>query len=208
MKKIVALVSLAVAAISTQAVASSFTPKFSDYAFSGTQYTVDAAANAYYSTNYGITIQNAYLYKDSRDTFDGIGVSTGTTSEFGTTQTARISFLDTTDFVTLDWWSILPTTYSAFKSNGDLIDSFSTGSDQLGNRSFNGHGSLISYITWTSQTGYGQISGLTYNYDGITDGRNTDIGDPSAVPLPAALPLMLSGLGVLGFASRRRKETV
>lgn len=209
MKKIVTIVAMAVAAISTQASANSFTPKFSDYAFPGTQFTVDAAANAYYSANYGITIQNAYLYKDSRDTFDGIGVSTGTTAEFGTTQTARISFLDTTDFVTIDWWTISPTTvYSAYTASNSLIDTFTKSGSQTGTYSFNGNGSLISYITWTSQTGYGQISGLTYNYDGITDGRNTDIGNPSAVPLPAALPLMLSGLGVLGFASRRRKESV
>ncbi len=31
-----------------------------------------------------------------------------------------------------------------------------------------------------------------------------EVQSPSAVPLPAALPLMLSGLGMLGFATRRK----
>lgn len=36
--------------------------------------------------------------------------------------------------------------------------------------------------------------------------RDGDVTPPSAVPLPATLPLMLSGLGILGFAARLRKS--
>lgn len=206
MKKMLSVLCVAavVSAVSTQASAATFTPKFSDYAFPGTQFTVDAAANAYYSTNYGITVENAYLYKDSRDTFDGIGISTGTTSEFGTTQTAKVNFLDSTDFVSVDFWTILDTTYGAYKADGTLISSIFKTGGQEGTINFSGGSSLIAYLTFTSQTGYGQISGLTYNYDGKTDGHNDDI---NPVPLPAALPLMLSGLGVLGFASRRNRKS-
>lgn len=44
----------------------------------------------------------------------------------------------------------------------------------------------------------------------LFDGELTgdQVRDLPSVPLPTALPLMLSGLGVLGFASRRRKEEV
>lgn len=46
------------------------------------------------------------------------------------------------------------------------------------------------------------VSGTT-NYEGID---NLVLGTvPSAVPLPAALPLFLAALGGLGFAARRRK---
>lgn len=184
--------------------AAPFTPDFSDYAFPGSQFTVDAAANAFYAATYGITIENAYLYKDSRDTFDGIGVSTGEVSEIGSLQTGRINFLDTTDFVTIDWWSIQPTTYQVFAADGTQLDaSLIVGADLTGTQSFNGGGTPISYLLWTSGGGFGQVSGLSYNYDGTTDGRNDDI--PGAqIPEPGTLGLV--GVSLFGLLARRRKK--
>jgi len=183
----------------SEARAASFEPNFSDYPFPGTQYTVDAAANSFFSVNYGITVDNAYLYKDSRDTFDGIGVSAGTVPEIGSTQTGVITFLDTTNFVSFDYWGILPTTYQALDSHGNVLDTLNIGSGALGTFEFSG--GTIAELTWTSLGGYGQVTGLRYDYDGKTDGHNTDL-----VPDTANSGLLLAlGLGSL-VAIRRRSQ--
>jgi hypothetical protein len=203
MKKIILiLASSYITFISNQSVASTFTPNFSDYSFPGSQYTVDAAANAYYSANYGITVENAYLYVDSRDTFDGIGVANGTVAEIGTAQSGRINFLDTTNFVTLEVLTILDSTYSAYASDGTLIASVNKAGGL--NDTFTLSGGTISYVLFSGTGGYTTVSGLTYDYDGTTDGTNTDI---SATPLPAAFPLMASALGLFGISIRRTRKS-
>ena len=47
---------------------------------------------------------------------------------------------------------------------------------------------------------------VTFNSDGIAN--LLFYSDPSLSPLPAALPLFASGLGVMGFLARRRKRKV
>ncbi|HSV71546.1 MAG TPA: PEP-CTERM sorting domain-containing protein [Methylibium sp.] len=196
---------VATATIAGAAHAATFTPTFSDYAFPGSQFTVDAAANAFFNTNYGIVISNAYLYVDSRDTFDGIGIANGTVAGIGTPQSGRIDFTDTTDFVSIDYLAILDTSYNAFAGDGSLLDSFAASSG-VGSFTLNGGASAIAYLTFSSTGGFGAVSGLTYNYDGITDGRNDDLpGTTPPIPEPSTYALMLAGLGLVGWLTRRNR---
>jgi hypothetical protein len=185
-------------AVSAQA--ATFTPTFDTPAFPGTQYDVTSVENDYYAAAYGITVDNAYLYLDDRDTFDGVGIANGNVSEIGTPQSGQVNFLDTTDYVTIDYWAILDGLYSAYDSTGVLIDSFAVLGGTQGTETLSG--GIISYITFYSDVGaYVTISGLTYNYDGNTDGTNDDL---APVPLPAGGLLLLGGLGAIAGLRRRK----
>jgi hypothetical protein len=185
-----------------EARAGSFTPTFSDYPFPGSQYTVDAPANAFFSANYGISISNAYLYKDSRDTFDGIGIANGTAANnYVPDQTGRIDFLDTTNFVSIDFLAILSTTYQVLDGGGNVIDTF-TADPGVGTHLFSSSGAAIAALIFTSTGGFGTVSGLTYDYDGTTDGQNTDLN--GQVPDGGATMVMV-GLSLIGLVGFKRK---
>jgi hypothetical protein len=180
-----------------------YSPNFSDYGVVGpgnTQVNVDAAANSFFYTNYGITMDHMYLYYDNRDTFDGIGLSNGFKEENnapGTTGT--INFSETTDYVTIDYLAILPTIFNAWDSNFNLVDSFTQSSYGTGTVTLSGIEN-ISYLTITADGGYGAISALNYNYDGTTDGHNDDLS-----PVPEPSTMILLGGGLFGVVFWRRK---
>ncbi|CAH0349326.1 PEP-CTERM sorting domain-containing protein [Aquabacterium sp. CECT 9606] len=183
------------------ALAATFTPSFADYAFPGTQFTVDAPANTYFNAHYGITISNAYLYKDSRDTFDGIGIANGTVAEIGSPQTGRIDFSEKTDYVTFDYLAIQSTTYHAYATDNTEVASFAA-APGTGTQTLTAGSKLIAYLTFESTGGYGTVSSLTYNFDGKTDGVNNGI---PTVPEPETYALLLAGLATAGMLVRRRK---
>ena len=199
MKKITtALAAAAAFGLAAQAHAATFTPTFDEPSFPGTQFDVTDDFNAVYAEAFGITVTNAYLYVDSRDTFDGIGIANGNVGEIGTQQSGRIDFLDTTDFVSIDFLALQSSTYEAYSVDGVLIDSF-TASSGTGTMTLDG--GIIAYVLFTGTGGFTTISSLTYNYDGVTGGGNQDLG---AVPVPGAAILFVTAAGAAG-ALRRRK---
>ncbi|MEL6295914.1 MAG: VPLPA-CTERM sorting domain-containing protein [Pseudomonadota bacterium] len=194
-------------AFSLPALSATFTPTFDTPSFPGTQFNVesDPAYNDFYRVNFGIEVLNSYLYIDPRDTLDGIGIANGTTADLGTFGiSGRINFLDQTDFVEVDYASIFDGgTYSAYTATGALLDSFTSGTG-TNNGSFRLDGGLIAYITFSGQGGAVGVSGLTYNYDGVTDGVNDDIEGTPVVPLPASGIMLLAAIG--GMAAARGRQ--
>jgi hypothetical protein len=211
MKKLIAeLVALSLFVIASVSIsqAVSYTPDFSDYSFHGKQSDIDAAANAFFNTHYGITLDNMYLYKDNRDPFDGIGIANGKLNQQYKSATGRITFTDTTNFVNIDYVSLQTTIFSAYDSFDHVLKTVSLGSGS-GKTTLSGS---IAYLTVAGIGGYSAISDLTYDYDGTTDGHNTDT-DPkhntdtnSQVPEPSTICLLGVGLAGLCFLQRKRRK--
>lgn len=133
---------------------------------------------------YGLTVDNAYWYEDSRDTFDLQGLS------IFTPPTATITFAAVSPTVEVQYFVIggYTGTYAAFDGHwaplGSLVVDASTG-DVLGTHGFSGG---VKYLTFAGDAGFAQVSGVTF-----------------AVPEPETYALMLAGLGVVGALVRRRR---
>lgn len=139
-------------------------------------------------SSFGLTVSNAYWYTDGRDTFDTMGLSIDTSP-------ASISFAAASNGATIDYWVIGGNrgSYEAFDAAHTSLGVFtvdaSGGSDVLGTHSFSG---LVSSIEWAGNPGFVQVSTLTI----------------SPVPEPETYAMLLAGLGLLGFAARRRQQNV
>jgi hypothetical protein len=138
-------------------------------------------------SSYGLTVNNAYWYTDSRDTFDGMGLSIG----YGG-NTSSINFNQVSNGITIDYWTISgnSTTYEALDASNNVLGTFNvtaSNGDALGTYTFSGP---VKELVWIGNSGYGQVSTLTIN----------------PVPEPGEYALMAAGLGLVGFMVKRKKS--
>ena len=180
---------------------------FSDYPLAPTttgQTDLDTVyANDWFYNNYGITFSNAYLYYDSRDTFDHIGIANDIT---GPGSTGWIYFADTTNFVTVDWTTISAQDIylSVFDRDGNLQDSyFYDAITNISSGTITLTGTAIASLSFHDGGGQVGLSTLMYDFDGTTDGTNNDT---NPVPEPSTMLLLGGGLAGLAFWRRMKRQ--
>lgn len=138
---------------------------------------------------FGIQIEDAYLYNDSRDTFDRMGLSQNNANG------ARVIFDSALSELKFDYWVIAGHTgrYSVFDSLGVFIDAISvdaSGGDINATHTF--VAADIKRLEWTGGTGHIQVTTLF-------------TGPDTGIPEPGSWAMLLSGGAVLvGLARRRR----
>ncbi len=141
-------------------------------------------------SSYGITVSNAYWYQDSRDTFDGMGLSVNNNNA-----PATITIAPASNGITFQYWVIQghTGTYEAFGTSDNLLGSLTvtaTTSDVLGTDSFSGK---IASLEFSGTDGFTQVSTLTFNR-------------VAAVPEPETYAMLLAGLGLMGFMVSRKEN--
>lgn len=150
-----------------------------------------------WSSTFGIELRRNIVGSAS-DGFNFVELDTTRNSSMSQTITTTANTLYNLSF------DYSPRIGQSFRTNG--ISAFWNG-NLLTNVTATG-GTVNNWFTLSFDvTGTGNDT-LRFAATGISDslGGNLDNVTMNAVPLPAALPMALSGLGVLGFAARRRKS--
>jgi hypothetical protein len=201
MKKLIVLISIVVQLVGLQVIANAapYTANFAGLVGGPTPahsaVAIDAGMSAILNTTYGITVNNSYLYYDTRDPFDAIGIA----NNIGSSQPGEILFSDTTNFVTLEWASLVNhINLDFYNANNVLLGSTSIAGNS-GSYTFSGTG--IASLTFKDGGGQVGISALSYDYDGVTDGTNND-----TTPVPEPSTMLLLGGGLAGLAFWRKKK--